>query len=51
LNFEIIIKEQLRETLDQLPAEFSLKDFIDKLLLLDKIEIADKQSVNKQTIS
>ena len=47
----MIKKTQIKETLEQLPAEFPLEDFIDKLILLDKIELADQQSKSGQTIS
>ena len=47
----MINKAQIKETLEHLPAEFPLEDFIDKLILLEKIEIADKQSISGQTIS
>ena len=47
----MIKKEQLQEILKKLPEEFSLGDFMDKLILLNKIEIADKQSTNGQTIT
>ncbi|MBP7400040.1 MAG: hypothetical protein KA954_10670 [Chitinophagales bacterium] len=44
-------KKQLKETLENLPEEFLLEDIIDELILLDKIERADKQSENDEVIS
>lgn len=44
-------KEQLKETLEHLPEEFLLEDFMDKLILLDKIEKAEKQSKNGEVLS
>ena len=47
----MIKKKQLKETLERLPEEFLLEDFMDQLILLDKIERADTQSQNGDVIS
>ena len=44
----MITKEKLLETIKQLPDEFSVDEIIDRVLLLDKIEIGLKQSENGQ---
>ena len=40
----MITKEQLIETINQLPLEFSLDEVIDKIVLLEKIEKGLQQS-------
>jgi hypothetical protein len=47
----MITKKQLSATLENLPEKFSIEDLIDKLILLDKIERAEKQSEEGVTIS
>ena len=47
----MITKKQLTVTLEKLPEEFSIEDLIDKLILLDKIERAEKESERGETIS
>ncbi len=47
----MLIKKQLKETLDNLPEEFSLEELMDKLILLDKIEKAETQSKNGEVLS
>ena len=47
----MITKKQLTVTLEKLPEEFSSEDLIDKLILLDKIERAEKESERGETIS
>jgi len=47
----MISKKQLKETIERLPEEFSLEDLMDKLILLDKIERAEKESERGETIS
>jgi len=44
----MVTKEKLLETIKQLPDEFSVVEIIDRVLLLDKIEIGLKQSENGQ---
>jgi len=47
----MITKKQLKETIEKLPEEFSLEDLMDKLILLDKIEKAEKESERGETIT
>jgi hypothetical protein len=47
----MITKKQLSATIEKLPEKFSIEDLIDKLILLDKIERAEKQSEDGETIS
>jgi predicted transcriptional regulator len=44
-------KKHLKETIVKLPEEFSLEDLINKLILLDKIERAEKESERGETIT
>jgi hypothetical protein len=43
-QFKMITKEQLIETINQLPLEFSLDEVIDKIVLLEKINKGLQQS-------
>jgi hypothetical protein len=47
----MITKKQVNITLENLPEEFSIEDLIDKLILLEKIERAEKESEKGETIS
>jgi hypothetical protein len=47
----MIKKKHLKETFEKLPEEVSLEDLIDKLILLDKIERAEKESERGETIT
>jgi methyl coenzyme M reductase subunit C-like uncharacterized protein (methanogenesis marker protein 7) len=47
----MITKKQLTVTLEKLPEEFSIEDLIDKLILLGKIERAEKESKRGETIA
>ena len=47
----MISKKQLKETIETLPEVFSLDDLMDKLILLDKIERAEKESEKGETFS
>lgn len=47
----MITKKQLSLTLEKLPDEFSIEVLIEKLILLDKIERADKESERGEIIS
>jgi hypothetical protein len=47
----MITKKQLKETIEKLPEEFSLEELMDKLILLDKIERAEKESETGETIT
>ncbi len=47
----MITKKQLSITLEKLPDEFSIEVLIEKLILLDKIERAEKESERGEMIS
>lgn len=47
----MITKKQLTLTLEQFPEKFTLEEFIDKVILLDKIEKGNQQSENGETIT
>ena len=47
----MITKKKLEEQIKSLPDQFSIEVLIDKLILIEKIEKADKQSKNKEVIS
>jgi len=40
----MITKEKLYQSIKDLPAKFSLNDFLDRIVLLQKIEIGIEQS-------
>ncbi len=46
-----MIKTALKKQIESLPEEFSIEELIEKLILIEKIEIGNKQSINGQTIS
>jgi hypothetical protein len=47
----MITKKQLKLTIEKLPEEILLEDLIDRLILLDKIERAEKESESGETIT
>lgn len=47
----MITKTKLKETLERFPEEFSIDDLIDKLIIIDKIERGNQQSLNGEVIS
>ncbi len=47
----MLTKNRLQGTLNGFPEYFTLEEFMDKVMLLDKIEHANKQSLNKELIS
>lgn len=47
----MITKTKLKETLERFPEEFSIDDLIDKLIIIDKIERGNQQSLNGDVIS
>ena len=44
-------REKVIETINQLPANFSIDEVIDRIILLDKIETGLKQSEKNQIVS
>lgn len=47
----MITREQLLKAIQDLPETFSLDDLLDRVMLLQKIEIGLVQSVDDKTIS
>ena len=47
----MITKSQLIRTIEDMPEKFSIDDFLDKILLLQKIEAGLNQSENGETLS
>lgn len=47
----MITKEKLRSTLSDFPEEFSIDELIERLILIEKIELGNQQSLNNEVIS
>jgi hypothetical protein len=47
----MITKTQLYKTIEEMPEEFSFDDFLDKILLIQKIELGIEQSDNSETFN
>ncbi len=47
----MLTKSKLKEQIKLLPEKFSIDELIDRLILIEKIEIGEKQSNNKEVIS
>jgi hypothetical protein len=47
----MLTKEEVLKTVNDLPGEFSFEDILDRLMLLNKIDIGIEQSNNGETIS
>lgn len=47
----MISKTKLKEQIELLPEEFSIDELGDRLILIEKIEEGEKQSLNGETIS
>jgi hypothetical protein len=47
----MLTKTKLNETLASFPEEFSIDDLIERLILIDKIERVNSESLNGKTIS
>ena len=47
----MLTKTKLRNQIDKLPEEFSIDELIEQLILIEKIDKADKQSMNDEIIS
>ena len=47
----MISKTKLRQQIENLPEEFSIDELIDRLLLIEKVEIGIEQSKNQEIIS
>ncbi len=47
----MITKTKLKRQIKNLPEEFSIDELVEKLILIEKIENGEKQSLNRETIS
>jgi hypothetical protein len=47
----MIKKNQLKETIESFPDEFTLEELVDKLIFLDKIEKGNRDSIEGNTMS
>ena len=47
----MITKTKLQTQIEKLPEEFSIDELIERLILIEKIEIGNKQSINRQIIT
>jgi hypothetical protein len=47
----MIKKNELKETIESFPDEFTLEELVDKLILLDKIEKGNRDSIEGNTVS
>jgi len=47
----MITKTKLKRQIKNLPEEFSIDELVEKLILIEKIENGEKQSLNGETIS
>ena len=47
----MITKTKLKQQIENLPEEFSIDELIDRLLLIEKVEIGIEQSKNQEIIS
>lgn len=47
----MITKEKLKKSISDFPEEFSIEDLIERLILIEKIELGNQQSLNGDVIS
>ena len=47
----MLLKEKVIESLNKLPESFSIDDLIEKLIIIDKIEIGNQQSLKGEILS
>lgn len=47
----MITKSKLKEHIKNLPEEFSINDLIERLILVEKIEKGNEQSLNGEVVS
>ncbi|MEM1337536.1 MAG: hypothetical protein AAGF96_07290 [Bacteroidota bacterium] len=46
----MLTKEKLKKQIDQLPDEFSLDELVERLIFIEKVERAEKQSDNNEVL-
>ena len=49
-SFLMLTKEKVRKQIDKLPEQFSLDDLVERLILIEKVEKAEKQSANNEVL-
>ena len=47
----MLTKENLKKQIEDFPEEFTIDELIDRLILIEKVEIGNKQSENGEIIS
>ena len=47
----MITKTKLKKQIKNLPEEFSIDELVEKLILIEKIENGERQSLNEETVS
>jgi hypothetical protein len=47
----MLTKEEVLKTVNELPGEFSFDEILDRLMLLNKIDVGIEQSNNDETLS
>lgn len=47
----MITKTKLQDQIKNLPEEFTIDQLVEKLILIEKIEKGEQQSLNRETIS
>lgn len=47
----MLTKHKIKEVIENFPEEFSIDDFVDKLILVEKTERGIQQSINGEVIS
>jgi len=47
----MLTKNKIKEVIENFPEEFSIDDFVDKLILVEKTEKGIQQSINGEVIS
>ena len=46
----MLTKERLKKQIDLLPDEFSIDDLVERLIFIEKVERAEKQSLSNEVI-
>jgi hypothetical protein len=47
----MLTKARLKEQIEKFPEEFSIDELVDRLILIEKIELGIKQSENENVVS
>lgn len=46
----MLTKQRLKEQIEQFPDEFSVDELVERLIFIDKVDKAEKQSLNNDVI-